>query len=284
MKKSQSKSIPRPITVPVTATATATVVATTVATLASTTLTLSFLQRHSYTGIASRPACAIESKALTSIQYTLYLLTKNLHRHLQNPDQRKQSKKKANLEKLTMVLPHGPQTAGDCQIVYELDREAVERAAEYGTLEDEIQRQKTHISTLPNDSEEDDRSSDTRGSQVGTDYKYLEWTTPVEELCPNPGQLPRGVIEVVDPFRWGNTKKNVTLALCCASTFVAAYTAGAYTSGLAQMEVEWNMERVPLLVGVTCYTTGFAIAPMFLAPLSEVGRCSSILGSWRRKC
>lgn len=41
-----------------------------------------------------------------------------------------------------------------------------------------------------------------------------------------------------------------------------------YTSGLAQMEAEWGVSRVALLLGVTLFTCGFAVAPMFLAPLS----------------
>lgn len=60
------------------------------------------------------------------------------------------------------------------------------------------------------------------------------------------------------------------LALACFSTGMTAYAAGAYTSGISQMSEEWGVGRTALLVGVTTYTTGFAIAPLFLAPLSEV--------------
>lgn len=168
-----------------------------------------------------------------------------------------------------MASPQHRLSASDSQMVCELDREAVERAAEYGEFEGDIQRHKSQSSVLPATS--DDGRSDTPESQAEIDYGYLEWTTPLEGLSRSPGQLPAAVTAVTDPFRWGETRKNVTLALCCSSTFVAAYTAGAYTSGLEQMEHEWGIGRVPLLVGVTSYTAGFSIAPMFLAPLSEVG-------------
>ncbi|KAG9713472.1 MFS multidrug transporter-like protein, partial [Aureobasidium melanogenum] len=36
------------------------------------------------------------------------------------------------------------------------------------------------------------------------------------------------------------------------------------------MEQEWGVSRVAITVGVTIFTTGFAIAPMILAPFSEI--------------
>jgi MFS family permease len=36
------------------------------------------------------------------------------------------------------------------------------------------------------------------------------------------------------------------------------------------MSSEWNVSRVAALVGVATFTAGFAIAPLFLAPFSEI--------------
>ena len=114
-------------------------------------------------------------------------------------------------------------------------------------------------------------------SATTANYRYLEWNTELNELSKYPEDiesLPDAVTKVVDPFCWSGGHKNIVLTLCCASTFVAAYTAGAYTSGFKQMEPEFGLGRVALLVGLTLYATGFSIAPMMLAPLSEVcGSC-----------
>lgn len=103
-----------------------------------------------------------------------------------------------------------------------------------------------------------------------TIYKYLEWSTQLSELYPTPERLPPSVTKQTDPFTWDPKQKMIILVLGCFSTGMAAYSAGAYTSGLNQMLAEWDVSRVALLVGVTMFTTGFAVAPLFLAPLSEV--------------
>lgn len=107
---------------------------------------------------------------------------------------------------------------------------------------------------------------------IRTTYKYIEWSTQPEELYPFPERLPSSVTKQTDPFTWSPKQKRMILALACFSTGMAAYSGGAYTSGLDQMSVEWGVGRVALLVGVTTFTTGFAIAPLLLAPLSEVSQ------------
>lgn len=58
--------------------------------------------------------------------------------------------------------------------------------------------------------------------------------------------------------------------ISCVITSLTAYTAGSYTPGLAQMTEEWHVGDVAALVGITMFTTGFAVAPMILAPFSEI--------------
>jgi hypothetical protein len=159
--------------------------------------------------------------------------------------------------------------AGDAQILY--DEEQVYAATHDP---DTIQRLQSHMSGQTHSNVGDGNPTE-KGVMVSDsqiDYRYLDWNTPIEKLCSSPSQLPHSVTSITDPFTWGSTHKNIVLALACWSTFMAAYTAGAYTSGMKQMEHEWGIGRVPLLVGVTAYTTGFAIAPMFLAPISEVSQ------------
>ncbi|RPA97211.1 MFS general substrate transporter [Choiromyces venosus 120613-1] len=103
-----------------------------------------------------------------------------------------------------------------------------------------------------------------------SESNYLEWNTPPEALYADPEQLPSSVTCYTDPFTWSRGQKNAIMVLACFSTGMSAYAAGAYTSGIDQMMEEWNVSRLALLVGVTAFTTGFAVAPLVLAPLSEV--------------
>ncbi|KAI5808544.1 major facilitator superfamily domain-containing protein [Peziza echinospora] len=95
-------------------------------------------------------------------------------------------------------------------------------------------------------------------------YEYLEWTTLLPE------GVPPHIQAITDPFAWGRARKNVTLFMSCFSTFVAAYVAGAYTAGMDGMQADFGVSKEALLGGLALFTGGFAVAPMFLAPLSEV--------------
>lgn len=104
------------------------------------------------------------------------------------------------------------------------------------------------------------------------ELEYLEWSTPHPEAFEPP--------PAIDPFIWSAPRKYYSLFLCCTSTFVAAYSAGAYTSGIPQMSKEWDCSRVSLLLGVTTFVAGFAVTPMALAPFSETyGRVRVFCGS-----
>ena len=72
------------------------------------------------------------------------------------------------------------------------------------------------------------------------------------------------------PVTWPNHRKTLTTLLCCASTTLAAYAAGSYGPPVAQMMTYFNVSQLAILAGITSYTTGFAVAPMVLAPFSEL--------------
>lgn len=72
------------------------------------------------------------------------------------------------------------------------------------------------------------------------------------------------------PFEWSQSRKNFTIWLSCIATMITAYTAGSYSPPAAQMSAEWNVSEVAILVGITTFCAGFAIAPMVLAPFSEI--------------
>ncbi|KAH7140097.1 major facilitator superfamily domain-containing protein [Dactylonectria estremocensis] len=72
------------------------------------------------------------------------------------------------------------------------------------------------------------------------------------------------------PLTWPLARKNVLLALSCIATFLTAYTAGAYSPPSALMAKDLGTTHLAALVGITTFCMGFAIAPMALAPISEI--------------
>lgn len=116
-------------------------------------------------------------------------------------------------------------------------------------------------------------------------WKYLEFETEL----PQPAHLssrpqariddsrtqppppdPPDLKNYESPFLWSERRKSLMTWLSCIVTLFVAYNAAAYTSGVDQMMAEWNISRVAALVGVTTFTAGFGVAPMFLAPFSEI--------------
>ncbi|KAI1821805.1 MFS general substrate transporter [Xylaria intraflava] len=76
-----------------------------------------------------------------------------------------------------------------------------------------------------------------------------------------------------DPQSWSPARKVFVTWLSCSTTFVTTYTPGAYTAGLSGYKAMWGVSDLAIYAGVTLFTLLFAIAPMFLASLSElVGR------------
>ncbi|KAL8868719.1 MAG: hypothetical protein Q9174_004803 [Haloplaca sp. 1 TL-2023] len=87
-----------------------------------------------------------------------------------------------------------------------------------------------------------------------------------EDLGPPPPDLR----SYVSPFTWSESRKTITTWLSCFVTVITAYTAGSYSPAAQQMMNEWNVSRTAVYVGITTFTTGFATAPMILAPFSEL--------------
>ncbi|KAK4176583.1 major facilitator superfamily domain-containing protein [Triangularia setosa] len=85
-------------------------------------------------------------------------------------------------------------------------------------------------------------------------------------------QLP-DLTPYADPRTWAPHRKNVLLFLSCVATFLTAYTSGSY-SPPAEL-IQASLSPVPLgiepvLAGITTFCVGFGLAPMMLAPLSEM--------------
>ncbi|KAF2437016.1 MFS general substrate transporter [Tothia fuscella] len=78
------------------------------------------------------------------------------------------------------------------------------------------------------------------------------------------------LVKYTSPFEWSQSRKRWIICLSCTATVCTAFTAGAYSPGLDQMKQEWGVSTVAILCGITTFTCGFGIAPMVLAPFSEI--------------
>ncbi|KAA6407563.1 MAG: MFS general substrate transporter [Lasallia pustulata] len=121
-------------------------------------------------------------------------------------------------------------------------------------------------------------TSDPTAEESPIIYHYLTFETELPSPStlsssdPNapPAPEPPDLRDHVSPFTWSESRKNFTTWLSCAVTVVTAYTAGSYSPASVQLSAEWGVSQVAIYVGITAFTTGFAIAPMVLAPFSEI--------------
>lgn len=118
------------------------------------------------------------------------------------------------------------------------------------------------------------RTSSTNTGDI--EYVYLNFDTEIATRpvfpdntvkdypsCPN-------LRKYDDPYTWSKTRKNLMTWVSCATNMTAAYSAGAYAAPEAQLTELWGVSRVAYNVGITVFTAGFGIGPMFLAPFSEI--------------
>ncbi|OCL11783.1 MFS general substrate transporter [Glonium stellatum] len=125
------------------------------------------------------------------------------------------------------------------------------------------------------DSEDRDETSDDGGDIV---HHYLTFETelpPPSTIHPSisnqsPPPEPPNLKKYASPFEWSSSHKRFIIWLSCAATALTAFSAGSYSPGVDQMIAEWHVSDVAALVGITTFTAGFGIAPMVLAPFSEI--------------
>ena len=125
---------------------------------------------------------------------------------------------------------------------------------------------------------EKDRHISTAQNDTPIIYHYLTFETelpPPSVLVSSdhntaPPPEPSDLRNHVSPFTWSASRKRWTTWLSCAVTVLTAYTAGSYSFATAAMSEEWGVSAEDIYVGITTFTTGFATAPMVLAPFSEI--------------
>lgn len=83
-----------------------------------------------------------------------------------------------------------------------------------------------------------------------------------------------------NPFTWSKTRKNLMTYLSCSVNITAAYAAGSYASPSFQLTKKWGVSEVVYNIGISIFTYGFGVAPMVLAPFSEInGRRPVFIGT-----
>lgn len=73
-----------------------------------------------------------------------------------------------------------------------------------------------------------------------------------------------------NPLFWPSSRKTLMVVISCIATMSTAYTAGAYAPMANHLAADYGVSRVAALTGITMFCMGFALAPMVLAPYSEV--------------
>ncbi|XHG00830.1 hypothetical protein AWENTII_004244 [Aspergillus wentii] len=115
-------------------------------------------------------------------------------------------------------------------------------------------------------------------TQHDIEYLYLTFETPLPTplgiSSPRPDQNPPppcpDLTKYTSPFLWSESRKTVTTMVSCCVTALSAYAAGEYTSPSSELTAKWNVSKVVYNLGITLFTFGFGIAPMVLAPFSEI--------------
>jgi multidrug resistance protein len=133
------------------------------------------------------------------------------------------------------------------------------------------------IQLLDND-EKDRESERSRVSQeIPIHYHYLTFDTelpsPTTTTSSNRNAPPPpepDLKQYESPFKWSKTRKTLTTWLLCLVAAASAMSAGIYPAGTAQMQEYWHISEVVNFLGITTFTTGFSVAPMILAPFSEI--------------
>ncbi|KIX09010.1 uncharacterized protein Z518_00088 [Rhinocladiella mackenziei CBS 650.93] len=108
------------------------------------------------------------------------------------------------------------------------------------------------------------------------EYRYLTFETDIPLtpiLPPDPkAEIPPcpNLRDYDNPFSWSLTRKRLLTYLSCSVNITAAYSAGSYAAPAAGMTQKWGVSNVAYNMGITIFTVGFGIAPMVLAPFSEI--------------
>ncbi|KAK7544403.1 major facilitator superfamily domain-containing protein [Phyllosticta citribraziliensis] len=135
----------------------------------------------------------------------------------------------------------------------------------------------------PRDAEKELDLDRTLRETTSTDHQAIIWhyltfdtelPAPSSIEPPHPGAPPPpecpSLKEYQNPFDWSPKHKTIIVWISCIATALTAFTGGSYAPAVGQMTAEFDITDTQCLTGITIFTFGFAIAPMALAPFSEI--------------
>ncbi|KAL2868911.1 MFS transporter [Aspergillus lucknowensis] len=123
---------------------------------------------------------------------------------------------------------------------------------------------------------EPEKQADTSTQEI--EYLYLDLDTPLPTpwitAPPGPGQSPPPDAPTLEkytsPFLWPKWRKSMMTSISCAVTALAGYCAGETSPASELLTAYWDISPVAYNLGITLFCVGFALAPMVLAPFSEI--------------
>jgi len=73
-----------------------------------------------------------------------------------------------------------------------------------------------------------------------------------------------------NPMEWSAAKKWAVTALVAIATLAVAFVSSAYSGGADEVLKEFDCSEEIFILGISLFVLGFAIGPLFWAPLSEL--------------
>ncbi|KAG5657879.1 hypothetical protein KAF25_007912 [Fusarium avenaceum] len=73
-----------------------------------------------------------------------------------------------------------------------------------------------------------------------------------------------------NPLNWAKWLKWTITMVSAATSFAVAFSSSAYTGTIMQLMIHFNASQTLVTAGVSLYVLGFAVGPLFWAPLCEI--------------
>lgn len=104
------------------------------------------------------------------------------------------------------------------------------------------------------------------------EWHYLSFDTREPELISFPPEYlrPPDLKKYTSPRNWSYTRKMLVTIVSSWATCLAADAGGSYNSPSNILMKQWGVSETIYELGLTIFCFGFALAPMVLAPLSEI--------------
>lgn len=134
------------------------------------------------------------------------------------------------------------------------------------------------LPTMAVEPQDKEREASVGSTQVPITYRYLTFETTLPLASQHSSEKPDGLsgLEPPDltnyasPFTWPAYRKNTIVCLSCITTMLVCYAAGSYDAASGQIIAKWGVSQTVSYLGITTFTFGFGVAPMVLAPFSEI--------------